>query len=143
MRKAFAGLATLLLLVVVAQFFFAATGASSTAPCDESYRPHHALGYVIFVVAVAMAIVAALARMPARLIGMSALVAGLTAVQVLIAELAKGLGDTTGPLVFGLHAVNGLAILAVAWIIFRQSRTLSRSTAQPSAAQPADQDLHT
>jgi Family of unknown function (DUF6220) len=139
MRKAFAGLATLLVLVVIAQFFFAAVGAFSTAPREESYGPHHALGYVIFVLPVVMTIVAALARMPGRLIWMPALVAGLTAVQVLIAELAKAFGDTggsttAGPLISGLHAVNGLAILATAGMIVRQARTLSKSTAEPSVA---------
>ena len=142
MRKAFSGLATLLVLVVIAQFFFAAVGAFSTAPHDESYRPHHALGYVIFLLPVVMTIIAALARMPGRLIGMPALVAGLTAVQVLIAELAKEIGDTgnsttAGSLISGLHAVNGLAILATAGMIVWQARTLSKATTEPSVAQPA------
>jgi FtsH-binding integral membrane protein len=134
MRKVFAGLAVVLLLVVVAQFFFAATGAFSTAPNDESYRPHHALGYVIFLVPLVMTVVAALARMPGRLIGMPALVAGLTSVQVLIAVLARAFGDegdsnALGQLIFGLHAVNGLAILAVAGMIVRQARALPSSAA--------------
>lgn len=131
MRKAFAGLATLLMLVVVAQFFLAASGAFDTAPNDESFRPHRALGYVIFLLPVLMAIVAALARMPRRLVGMTGLVVGLTVVQVVIAELAKAFGDggsaTVGQLVFGLHAVNGLVIMAVAGRIVRQARALSRS----------------
>ncbi|PWU59337.1 hypothetical protein DLE60_17085 [Micromonospora globispora] len=131
MRKAFAALATLLLLIVIAQFFFAATGAFSTAPNDESFRMHHALGYVIFLVPVVMVVVAALARMPGRLIGMAALVSGLTAVQVLIAVVARAFGESTtaGQLVFGLHAVNGLAMLAVAGMIVRQARALSRPAA--------------
>src|SRR5262245_20547861 len=103
MRKAFAALATLLLLVVIAQFFFAATGAFSTAPNDESFRTHRALGYVIFLLPVVMVAVAALARIPGRLIGMTALVSGLTTVQVVIAMVAKAFGEntTTGQLVFG------------------------------------------
>lgn len=139
MRKAFACLAILLMLIVVAQFFFAASGAFSTAPKDESFRAHYALGYVIFLLPVVMTIVAALARMPGRLIGMTALVAGLTVVQVLIAVLAKAVGDTTtaGQLVFGLHAVNGLVILAVAWMIVRQARALSRSAAPARRADDA------
>jgi hypothetical protein len=134
MRKALAGLAILLMLVVVAQFFLAASGAFSTAPNDESFRPHRALGYVIFLVPVVMTIVAALARMPGRLIGMAALVAGLTVVQVVIAVLARAFGDTgdrttVGQFIFGLHAVNGLVILAVVGMIVRQARALSRSAA--------------
>jgi hypothetical protein len=133
MRKVFAGLATLLALVVVAQFYFAASGAFSAAPNDESFRPHRALGYVIFLLAVLMTIVAALARMPRRLVGMAGLVAGLTVVQVVIAVLARAFNDTgdtsttVGQLVFGLHAVNGLVIMAVAGTLARRARTLSKS----------------
>ncbi len=131
MRKAFAGLAILLMLAVVAQFFLAASGAFSTAPKDESFRPHLALGYVIFFLPVVMTVVAALARMRKLLVGLSALVAGLTAVQVLIAVIAEAFGDSTtvGQLVFGLHAVNGLVIMAVVATIVRQTRALSRSMA--------------
>ncbi|MGR6320558.1 DUF6220 domain-containing protein [Micromonospora soli] len=141
MRKAFAALASLLLLIVIAQFFFAATGAFSTAPHDESYRMHHALGYVIFLVPVVMAVVAALARMPGRLIGMAALVSGLTTVQVVIAVVARAIGESTtaGQLVFGLHAVNGLAMVGVAGTIVRQARALSRSVA-PAGRLGADDD---
>ncbi|MEU8263765.1 DUF6220 domain-containing protein [Micromonospora sp. NPDC048999] len=135
MRKLFAGLAALLMLVVLAQFYFAASGAFSTASNDESFRPHRALGYVIFLLPVLMTIVAALARTPGRLIGMAALVAGLTAVQVVIAVFAKAFNDTgdtstrAGQLVFGLHAINGLAIFSVAGNIARKARAQSRTTA--------------
>jgi hypothetical protein len=128
MRKAFAGLAALFLLAVVVQFFLAASGAFNTAPNDESFRPHRTLGYVIFLLAVVLVIVAALARM----------VAGLVVVQVLIAALARAFdtGDittTAGQLVFGLHAVNGLAIVAVSVRILRQARALaSRPVAGPA-----------
>ncbi|MEU3454635.1 DUF6220 domain-containing protein [Micromonospora sp. NPDC006766] len=133
MRKLFAGLAALLMLAVVVQFYLAAKGAFSTAPNDESFRPHRALGYVIFLLPVLMAIVAALARMPGRLIGMAALVAGLAVVQVVIVVLAKAFNDTgdtsttAGQLVFGLHAINGLAIFSVAGNVARKARALSRS----------------
>ena len=134
MRKVFAGLAVMLTLLVVAQFFFAATGGFSAAPNEESFAPHHALGYVIFVLPLVMCAVGALARVPGRLIGLSALVAGLTAVQVLLAEIAKSIGDsgngiTAGPLVFGLHGLNGLAILAVAGTIVRRARSLAAALA--------------
>jgi hypothetical protein len=138
MRKAFAGLAALFLLAVVVQFFLAASGAFNTAPNDESFRPHRTLGYVIFLLAVVLVIVAALARMSGRLIGMAGLVAGLVVVQVLIAALARAFdtGDittTAGQLVFGLHAVNGLAIVAVSVRILRQARALaSRPVAGPA-----------
>ena len=134
MRKVFAGLAVVLTLLVVAQFFFAATGGFSAAPNEVSFAPHHALGYVIFVLPLVMCAVGALARIPGRLIGLSALVAALTAVQVVLAEIAKSLGDngngiTAGPLLFGLHGLNGLAILAFAGTIVRRALPLASAPA--------------
>jgi hypothetical protein len=149
MRKAFTGLAIVLLLLVVAQFFFAASGAFSTASREEFFRPHHALGYVIFLLPVAMAIVGALARLPWRLIGMAALVAGLTTVQVVIGVLARAFGDpaektTAGPLIFGLHAVNALVILAVAGMVVRRALSPAAATARQAGADdstgPASQE---
>lgn len=121
MRKAFAGLATLLLLVVVAQFYFAASGGFSTGPDRAAYRPHHALGYVIFLLPMAMAVVAALARMPRRLTWLAVLVTGLATVEVVIAKVAMASSSAVGGLVFGLHAVCGIALLAATWTIFRQA----------------------
>ncbi len=135
MKKTFAGLAAVLVLAVVVQFFFAASGAFNTAPNDEAFQPHRALGYPILALAVLMTIVAALARMPGRFIGSSGLVAGLVAVQVVIVVLAKAFNDTgdtsttAGQIIFGLHAVNGLAILHVAGNLARQARARSAATA--------------
>jgi hypothetical protein len=145
-RRVFAGLAALLVFIVVAQFFLAASGAFDTAPKEESFQAHRSLGYGIVLFAVLSTIAAALARMPGRLIGMAALVAGLAAVQGLIRALAGAFDDTAGTsttagqLVFGLHAVNGLIILALAATVARQARALSKSavTNRPAgAAQPA------
>jgi hypothetical protein len=121
MRKAFNGLASLLLLVLIAQFFLAASGAFDEAPNDESFQPHRALGYGIILLAVVVTIVAAVARMPGRVIGMTGLVAGLAAIQSVIRVLADAFGDA-GQVVFGLHAVNGLVMVAVLGRIVRLSR---------------------
>jgi Family of unknown function (DUF6220) len=130
MRKAFAGLAALLMLVVVVQFFLAGMGAFDTAPNEESFAPHRALGYWTVLLAVVLTVVAALARMPGRLIGLSGLVAGLGILQPVIGVVAKAFGDseqttTAGQLVFGLHTVNALVIIAVAHNVFRQARKLT------------------
>jgi hypothetical protein len=138
-RKVFAVLATLLTLMVVTQFFLAASGAFDTAPNDEAFRPHRALGYGIVLLAVVVTIIGALARMPGRLVGMTGLVAGLGVGQGLIRVVAAAFNDTgdtsttAGRLVFGLHAVNGLAMLAVTGTVARRARELSRP---PVAAQP-------
>lgn len=144
MRRAFTVLASLLMLAVVAQFFLAASGAFDTAPNDESFQPHRALGYGIVLFAVLLTLVAALARMSGRLIGMTGLVAGLGVVQGVIAVVAKlvgGAGDTTttaGQLVFGLHAVNALVIMGVVGMIVRQARTLSSSATPGTPAGTGD-----
>ena len=145
MRRVLAILAALLVLLLVVQFFLAASGAFDPAPNDESFQSHRGLGYGIILFAIMLTIVAALARMPGRLIGMTGLVAGLSVVQILIGVLANALNDTgdtsttAGKLVFGLHAVNGLIIVSVAMNVTRQARALSRSAVadRPAgAAQP-------
>ncbi|MEV0460227.1 DUF6220 domain-containing protein [Catellatospora methionotrophica] len=126
MRKVFTAMAALLLLVVVAEFYFAASGAFGAATEDAAYRPHHVLGYVIFLLPLLMAAVAAAARLPRRLIWTSLLVTGMTSVQVVIAKIAMALGaGTPGSLVFGLHAVGGLALLASVVLVVRQARRLA------------------
>ncbi|NUR26916.1 MAG: hypothetical protein HOV83_13915 [Catenulispora sp.] len=119
MRKAYAGLAVLLTVLVVAQFFFAASGAFGAAADSHSYDPHHALGYVIFSVPVLLTAVAALGRLGGRAIWLPLVIAGLVSLQVVIAEIAKGLDGTAGALVFGLHALGGLAIMGVTGVIVR------------------------
>jgi hypothetical protein len=143
MRKAFAGLAALLMLAVLAQFFLAGSGAFNTEPNDESFAPHRVLGYWTVLLAVVLTVVAALARMPGRLIGLSGLAAGLGILQPVISVIAKAFGDsaeestTAGQLVFGLHAVNGLVIVAVVGIILRQARELA-ATAHTTPAGAGD-----
>jgi hypothetical protein len=128
-RRAFAVLAALQLLIVLAQFFLAATGAFSAKPTDEAFEPHKALGYATFTVPVVMAVVAAAGRLPGRLTRLSALVAGLVTVQVIVAKSAEALGGdgTAGPLLFGLHGLVALVIVAVVGDLARRSRHLWRS----------------
>jgi heme A synthase len=136
MKKVFAGLASLLLIAEVAQFYLAASGAFDNAPMEDAFALHRVLGYSILLFAVVSTVVAALARVPGRLIGMAALIAGLVLVQSLIREVAKsfGEGSEAGHLVFGMHAINALAIVGVtAWVAQRsrriawQHRELSRT----------------
>jgi len=135
LRRVFALLATLLVLVVVAQFYLAASAAFDTAPNDESFQAHRALGYVIVLFAILLTIVAALARVPGRLIGLTALVVGLAALQGVIRTVAAAFNDagdtstTAGKLIFGLHAVNALGIMAASGTVARRSRALTRAGA--------------
>jgi Family of unknown function (DUF6220) len=134
-RKIFAGLAALQVAVLATQFFLAASGAFDTAPNEEAFQPHRALGFGIVVLAMLLTILAALARMPRRIIGMTGLIVALAAVQGLIraiaSALADGSGSGTGRLVFGLHAVNALVIFALAMNVARSARALSTVADRP------------
>ena len=140
MRKVFATLATLLMVAVAAQFFLAATGAFDTAPKDESFLPHRALGNGILLFTVALTLFAAVARLPGRVIGMTGLVAGLVLLQSVIRGIASAFSETSGStstageLVFGLHAVNGLIILAVCGMILSRARELASSPTRAETA---------
>src|SRR3954462_8172280 len=79
-RKLFAGLVTLLELAVVAQFFLAASAAFDTAPKEESFGAHRSLAYGITLLAIVLTILAAVMRLPGRLIGMTGLIAALVVV---------------------------------------------------------------
>jgi Kef-type K+ transport system membrane component KefB len=128
-----------MVIAVVAQFFLAAFGAFDSTG-DDPFEFHSMLGYLLSLFAVLVTIVGALAKMPGRLIGMTGLVAGLILVQSLIRALADALNDsgdtstTSGQIVFGLHAINGLAIMAVSGQVARQSRALLNSV---EAREPA------
>lgn len=142
MRKVFMGLAAVLMFAVVVQFFLAGSGAFDSAPNDEAFRPHRALGFVLVLLAVVLTVTAAVARLPGRLIGLSGLVTGLMLVQPVIAVAAKAFGegdDTTaaGQLVFGLHAVNALVIMSVLRNILREVRAQTAAPHETSAMSTA------
>ncbi|TDC47608.1 hypothetical protein E1212_23735 [Jiangella ureilytica] len=138
MRKVFLGFASLMLAAVVVQFYLAAVGAFDDAPRDEAFGAHAMVGTSLLLLAVLATIVAALARVGGRLIGMTAAIAGLTLLQSLIRVLADALNDgdtstTAGQLVFGLHALNGLAIGGLAGNVLVEARKAAK-TERPSVA---------
>lgn len=140
MRKVFLGFAVLVLAAVVVQFYLAAVGAFDTAPNDEAFDAHAILGTVILLLAVLATIMAAVARLGGRLIGMTAGIAGLVLLQSLIRVLADALNDsgdtssTAGTLVFGLHALNGLAILGLSARVLAEARRPAATQQPPVAA---------
>ena len=131
MRKVYLVLTGLMLLAVVAQFYFAAVGAFARPQQDTSFVLHDITGtLVIPLLAILATVVALVARVPGRLVGLTILPLGLIVVQVLIVVLGKAFddGDTTSPAalaVLGLHAINGLAVMAVAGTVFARARALA------------------
>lgn len=138
MRRVYVVLTGLLLLAVLAQFYFAAVGAFAKPQDDKSFALHLITGGMIIpALSLLATLAAALARAPGRLIGLTIAPFGLIILQFLITELGKNLGgstdDQTTPVALaflGLHAINGLAILAVSGIAMRDARRFA--TVEPS-----------
>ena len=128
MRRVYFGLSVLLLVAVVLQFYFAAVGAFSKPQSDSSYGLHSLNGMMIIpLLSILAAVAAAVARVPGRAIGLAIAPLGLVVVQVLIIVIGKAFsdGDDTTPaalVIYGLHAINGLAIMAVAGTNLRAAR---------------------
>jgi energy-coupling factor transporter transmembrane protein EcfT len=134
--------AGLLQLDVLVQFYFAGVGAFARPQDDKSFALHEMNGWLVFLLSLLLLIVAALAKAPGRLVGLSALPLGLTVLQVLLVLFGRAFNDTgdhttpAGLVILGLHAVNGLAIMAVVGILLRRARLLTtgRSPGQHSDA---------
>lgn len=144
MRIAYLVLIRLLGVAVLVQFYFAAVGAFDRPQDDDSFSLHSLTGMVVIPLLSLLATgAAALARAPGRLIGLTILPLGLAVVQVLIIVVGNvvsgGSDDNTTPAglaILGLHAVNGLAIMAVVGLVNRRARTL-RGTPQPTVVPAA------
>lgn len=143
MRKVYCGLAGLMLAAVVAQFSFAAVGAFTKPGGDDAYILHSVTGMMVIpVLSVLATVVAALARAPGRMIGLTILPFGLVLVQMLIIGVGSALsdsdaGDRTTPaalVVLSLHGINGLVIMGVAGRIFAGAMRLVRTERTGSAA---------
>jgi len=136
MRKFFVVTSALVLAGVLIQFYLAGVGAFSRPATDEAWSAHRAGAFAVLALALLNTVVAALARAGGRIIALAALPIGLVFLQVVLVSLGNALGasptDRTGlPLyLVALHAVNGLAVLAVAVAGLRAAR---RSTAAPVA----------
>jgi hypothetical protein len=139
-RRVYVALTGLLLLAVLVQFYFAAVGAFTKPQKDNSYVLHSVTGMLaIPLLSLLATIAAALARAPGRQIGLTILPLGLVVVQVLIVTIGKALNDSAdnttpaGLAILGLHAINGLAIMAVAGLVFRRARMLAANPGDGAA----------
>jgi hypothetical protein len=127
-RKVYFGLSVALLAAVALQFYFAAVGAFAKPQSDSSYGLHSINGMMVIpLLSILATVAAAVARAPGRAIGLAIAPLGLVVVQVLIIVAGKAFsdGDATTPValvIYGLHALNGLAIMAVAGTNLRASR---------------------
>ncbi|MDQ6602387.1 MAG: DUF6220 domain-containing protein [Chloroflexota bacterium] len=96
------GLAWIIIAAVGAQFFFAGLGLFTTA----GFGAHRLTGSLIVPASLILLVLALVGRLGGALIGLSALLLGLTIIQSL---LTKG-----PPFIAALHPVNAVVILFVA-----------------------------
>jgi hypothetical protein len=142
-RRVVVGLAALQVALVVIQFFLAAKGALDPAPLDDAYQLHRIVGSALVLVGLLVTGAAALARLPGRVIGRCGVVVGLLVLQSVIRLIAGAFDDdggnatTAGTLIFGLHALNALGILALSGRILDQARRGDRRPVVDGAATPA------
>lgn len=136
MRKVYTVFAGLLLAAAVVQMYFAAVGAFDKPQDDSSFSLHSMNGMLVIpVLSLVATAAAAAARAPGRLIGLTVLPVGLVIVQALIIALGGVFDDSTGnttPLslaILGLHAINGMAVVGVCGMVFRQARRLASAPA--------------
>ncbi|WP_433509793.1 DUF6220 domain-containing protein [Nonomuraea sp. CA-143628] len=140
MRRALVGCAVAQIVVVILQFYLATFGAfqmprpTGTDPAAIGLHAANGL-FVIPAVSLVATIVAALAKVPGKLIALSAAPLLLSAVQMLVVFPLAGLAGATvddTPLaslfVYGLHAVVGLGQL---WAVIAAYRAVRRHTKAP------------
>lgn len=146
MRRVYVLLALLMFAATLVQFYLAAVGAFDRPRDDESFMLHRMTGMMIIpALSVLATIVAAIVRAPGKLIALTILPVGLILVQMLIRAIAGAFdGDndettTVGLVIFGLHAINGLATMAVTRVILMKAKAhLAQGTGAAAPATAAD-----
>lgn len=149
MRKVFAVTSGLVVVALVLQFYFAAIGVFS-AEKDDLFSIHGMTGRIVLPVLILLNLVAAaVVKAGGRTIWLVVLDLGLLIVQTLLFILVGALFDAgssaeehsitlAGTLILGLHAVNGLAILAVALVVARRA---SQHASGPESRSAADEPV--
>jgi hypothetical protein len=102
------------LLALALQFYAAGLGIFGAA----SFVPHALLGYGLVLGAVTLAALTLLARLPRRTAQLAGALVPLTALQPVLALAPR----PDAPAVAALHAVNALAIVALAALVAQRSR---------------------
>jgi peptidoglycan/LPS O-acetylase OafA/YrhL len=122
----------LFLVAGLVQIFLAGMGVFDLNGQDlddaTSLDPHRTLGFALGGLSLLLLILSVVARVDARTMGISLVVA-------LLANLAQSIladaGDGT-PFLGGLHALDGLAILGLGGYLFGQARRRNSTVADPA-----------
>ncbi|HUZ84397.1 MAG TPA: DUF6220 domain-containing protein, partial [Gaiellales bacterium] len=122
LRKIHGGVVHLFAALIVVQLFLAGLGAFETVHNkkfnDNNFGPHGALGTLLVVVALVIAAVALGGRWSPTASKLSLALFGLMVLQFILGVTGAG----TSPVLGGLHAVNALVIVAVAYLLVKNAR---------------------
>jgi mercuric ion transport protein len=125
-RSVFPWLAWIFAGCLVVQVFLAGLGAFGTA---DGFAPHRQWAYTFGYLILVNIVVAIVAGLPRRLVGLTALAAVLFILQsVLVALRDVSIG------IAAIHPVNGFLILLVALVVARDATALRRS---PDPTEPS------
>jgi hypothetical protein len=129
-RVAHRWIVDLFAVLLVVQFFLAGLGAFTTVHnkkfSDNNFGPHGALGTVLVIVALIIAVLAAVGRWSPFVTRLSAALLVLMVLQFVLGVAGAG----SAPVLGGLHAVNAVLIVAVVYLLVRD--THHRAKAAPA-----------
>ena len=129
LQKVYLGVAWLLVTGVVIQFLL--VGLALFA--GYGFGPHIEFGFFFLgVTPIVLLILAFLAGLPRRMIGLSALILVLVIVQVSIPGLRSML-----PIVAALHPINALLVLWLSARLAQQARTYTHTATAPASVADA------
>jgi hypothetical protein len=121
-RTGYEWLLAAFLIMGAAQIFLAGLGVFQLndlqASSETAFAPHRALGFAMGGVALLILIAALTARCGARAVSLAAVLFVLTS---FMQSLLAGLADDTA-LYGGLHALDGLAIVGIAALLYTSAR---------------------
>jgi hypothetical protein len=130
-RWTYLAFAWIILAAVIAQFFLAGLGVFAGG---SNFDLHRDVGYTLSFVMLFGLLVAFAARLPWRIVGLTALLPLLVVLQsVFIVFWHDGV-----PAVAALHVVNGLAIFSLAGFLAVRSKKFivaEKSTSQPTSGE--------
>jgi hypothetical protein len=110
LRQIHRGLAWVTMAALALQFYFAGLGMFG----GSTFELHRVVGYLAALLVILLLIFALIARVPRRVLGLSALLLVLVIVQVLLPGFRGSL-----PWLAALHPVNAMALLGVTAAIGR------------------------
>jgi hypothetical protein len=123
--RIFQGLAWLVLAGLVVEFYLAGAALFGVT----TFQPHRMLGVALALAILVLLVLAPVAPPARRVVGLAALLAALTVVQVLLPSLRTGL-----PWVAALHAVNAVALSLQAAAIARAPSRAAPASRPPEAS---------